>query len=95
MLFLNSDILIKSISKNHCDSILESIFSVIGESGLLVTPAFNYDFVKQVYFILINPLKGYFSNYLLRKKNVHRSLHPIFSFVALERMQKNVIKCIK
>ena len=95
LLFLNSDILKdKSISKkNHCDSILESIFSVIGESGLLVTPAFNYDFCKTGIF---HPNKspsqvGYFSNYLLRKKNVHRSLHPIFSFVGIGKNAKKML----
>ncbi len=78
--------------KQHCSNILESIFSVIGRDGTLIVPSFTYSFCQTGIFDSKKTMSvvGYFSNFMLNHKDSFRSLHPIFSFVAIGKHAKDI-----
>lgn len=94
LLHIDTDVLNNKNIKNkeHCSNILDTLLYGIGENGTIVTPSFNYDFCKTSMFnIETTPSQvGYFSNFLLSKKNSFRSCHPIFSFVAIGKYAKEI-----
>jgi len=60
----------------------DAINKVIGPSGNLLVPTFNWDFCKGVpYNDLLTPSRqGVFANYVRKQARSKRSGHPIFSF---------------
>ena len=65
--------------------LLDCFLEVLGPSGTLVVPAFNYDFCRGMpYDHKATPSQvGVFSNYVLKAPRALRSLHPIFSMAAV------------
>lgn len=63
------------------EALKEGFLRVLGPSGTLLVPAFNYDFCKgKPYVHEKTPSQmGLFSNFVLRDRQAVRSFHPIFS----------------
>lgn len=77
----------KSADEN-LDIIYEALIEVLGSDGTLIVPAFFYEFARWDKPFDINNNEpsaslGAFSNYLMRKPNGKRSLHPLTSLVAV------------
>ncbi len=67
-------------------SLLEtSLRDALGENGTLLVPAFTYSFCRGRPFdpVKRNSAVGMFSNYMRRREDAYRSLHPVFSFAAV------------
>jgi aminoglycoside 3-N-acetyltransferase len=65
--------------------LLKSFEEVLGPSGTLVVPTFNYDFCNGKPYNHQKTLSqvGKFTNYILQQPDMKRSLHPIFSCAAI------------
>lgn len=97
LLHLNTDFFedVADKNKKECaEALLKSMLDVIGEDGVLLTPAFNYSFCKSGKFNLQKTPSqvGYFSNFLLTKNNSQRSSHPIFSFVGVGKNTNKIFE---
>ena len=64
---------------------LDAFLDILGPSGTLIVPTFNYDFCEgKPYDHDSSPSQvGMFSNFLLNRPESVRSFHPIFSFAAI------------
>jgi len=80
---------IKLLGDDNWDNALvllkTSIVEVLGEEGTLIVPTFNWDFCRGIpYDAIKSPSKlGLFSNYILRRPEAIRSVHPMFSFAGI------------
>lgn len=74
----------------------DCFINMIGESGTLIVPTFNWDFCKgKTYSHKTTPSQvGMFSNYVLFNKNSIRSLHPIYSFAGIGPAAKDIFSNI-
>ena len=74
----------------------DCFINMIGESGTLIVPTFNWDFCKgKTYFHKTTPSQvGMFSNYVLFDKRSIRSLHPIYSFAGIGSVAKDIFSNI-
>ncbi len=65
---------------------------ILGPTGTLVVPTFNYDFCKGKSYSHKKSMSqvGMFTNYILWDNASHRSFHPIFSFAAIGSDAKNI-----
>lgn len=65
--------------------LLDCFESILGDSGTLVVPTFNYDFCRgKLYDHQRSPSQvGLFTNYVRRDRRAVRSFHPIFSFASV------------
>jgi len=74
-------------------SLLKKCFlNVLGPTGTLIVPTFNYDFCKGKPYSHEKSMSqvGMFTNYILLDNTSYRSFHPIFSFAAIGPDAKNV-----
>ena len=76
--------------------IKDCFINVLGESGTLIVPTFNWDFCKgKTYFHKTTPSQvGMFSNKVLFDKDSIRSLHPIYSFAGIGSSAKDLFSNI-
>lgn len=74
------------------DLLKECFLNVLGPTGTLVVPTFNYDFCKGQPYSHEKSMSqvGMFTNFILLDKTSYRSFHPIFSFAAIGPDAKNV-----
>lgn len=75
-------------------NLLKNCFlNVLGESGTLVVPTFNWDFCKGKTYIheKTRSQVGMFTNYVLFDDRSIRSFHPIYSFAAIGPMKNDVL----
>jgi aminoglycoside 3-N-acetyltransferase len=74
-------------------SLLKKCFlNVLGPTGTLIVPTFNYDFCKGKPYSHEKSMSqiGMFTNYILLDNTSYRSFHPIFSFAAIGPDAKNI-----
>jgi len=66
--------------------------NVLGPTGTLIVPTFNFDFCKGKAYCDKNTTSqtGMFSNYILYDNKSYRSFHPILSFAAVGPDAKNI-----
>jgi len=92
----NSSLLMqKGKFKNWLDALdllKECFLNVLGPTGTLVVPTFNYDFCKGKPYSHEKSISqvGMFTNYILLDNTSYRSFHPIFSFAAIGPDAKNI-----
>ena len=67
------------------DLLKDSFINVLGASGTLIVPTFNWDFCKgKTYYHNKTPSQvGVFTNNMLNDKRCIRSFHPIYSFAGI------------
>lgn len=77
---------------NPLDLLKRCFLDILGPTGTLVVPTFNYDFCKGKPYSHKKSMSqvGMFTNYILRDNASHRSFHPIFSFAAIGSDAKNI-----
>lgn len=78
--------------KNPLDLLKECFLNVLGPTGTLVAPTFNYDFCKGKFYSHEKSRSqvGIFTKYILLDNRSYRSFHPIFSFAAIGPDAKNI-----
>ena len=87
---------LKLINSNSCEnalSLLKNCFlDVLGPTGTLIVPTFNYDFCKGKPYSHEKSRSqvGIFTNYILLDNKSYRSFHPILSFAAIGPDTKNI-----
>ncbi|TFB09349.1 hypothetical protein E3V08_00465 [Candidatus Atribacteria bacterium MT.SAG.1] len=74
------------------DLLKKCFLNVLGPTGTLVVPTFNYDFCKGKPYSHEKSISqvGIFTNYILWDNTSHRSFHPIFSFASIGHDAKNI-----
>lgn len=74
--------------KNQLQKVDSLIKYLTSKGSTCIVPSFSY--TKKGFFnVKKTPSKiGFLSNYLLKKKNIERSNHPIFSFIAIGKNKK-------
>jgi aminoglycoside 3-N-acetyltransferase len=89
-MFIHSDALVTiDICGNNfnkkAETLIDAMIEVVGENGTIVFPTFTYSATKGEVFNL-NETKsevGALSEFFRNRKNVKRSLHPVFSVAAI------------
>jgi len=78
--------------KNSLDLLKGCFLDVLGPTGTLIVPTFNYDFCKGKSYSHEKSRSqvGIFTNYILSDNRSYRSFHPIFSFAAIGSDAKNI-----
>jgi len=78
--------------ENSLDLLKECFLDVLGSTGTLIVPTFNYDFCKGKSYSHEKSRSqvGIFTNYILLDNRSYRSFHPIFSFAAIGSDAKNI-----
>ena len=76
--------------------LIDCFINMLGESGTLIVPTFNWDFCKgKTYFHKTTPSQvGMFSNKVLFDKRFVRSFHPIYSFAGVGSEVKDIFSNI-
>lgn len=81
-----------SNSEEYYSAILNSILKIIGSNGTIFTNTYTFDRSRlNKNFVIENPVStaGSFANYFL-KKNIVRSIHPLFSVSGLGKNAKTI-----
>lgn len=70
-------------NKNACETLRLALEAATKNNCAILTPSFTYSFCKtKIYDIEASMSEvGIYSNYMLTQKDIHRSRHPVFSFV--------------
>lgn len=78
--------------RNALNLLKNCFLDVLGPTGTLVVPTFNYDFCKGKPYSHEKSRSqvGIFTNYILLDNRSYRSFHPIFSFAAIGPDAKNI-----
>lgn len=84
----------KTGTQKNMEILKQAFLEVIGPSGTLIAPTFNYDFCQgKKYIQEETPSQvGLFSNFLLHCPEALRSFHPIYSAVAFGRQAGDLAK---
>lgn len=71
--------------------IVDSFLNVIGKSGTLLMPLFNFDFTSKKFFSCNNTISqmGSLTEYFRKNYKILRTKHPVYSFAVLGRNSKN------
>ncbi len=77
---------------NPLDLFKKCFLNILGPTGTLVVPTFNWDFCKGKPYSHEKSISqvGIFTNYILWDNTSYRSFHPIYSFAAIGPDAKNI-----
>lgn len=77
---------------NPLDLLKKCFLNILGPTGTLVVPTFNWDFCKGKPYSHEKSISqvGIFTNYILWDNTSYRSFHPIYSFSAIGPDAKNI-----